>query len=99
MTNMTAYEMLSGFINYFMYNATDFTKKDVASALSKLSGEFNDTTTVYKDLNDRVKLLESALKYSNSTVKWVLPLIKTAYDSRIVEEVEEMLKKTNEVLK
>lgn len=52
-----------------------------------------------KELNDRVKLLESALKYSNSTVKWVLPLIKTAYDTRIVSEVEEMLKKTNEVLR
>ena len=52
-----------------------------------------------KELNDRVKLLESALKYSNSTVKRFLPLIKTAYESRIVEEVEEMLKKTNEVLK
>lgn len=98
MSNMTAYEMLSGFINYFMYNTTDFTKEDIASALSKLSGEFNDTTIV-QELTDRVKLLESALKYSNSTVKWVLPLIKTAYDTRIVKEVEEMLKKTNEVLR
>lgn len=98
MTNMTAYEMLSGFINYFMYNTTDFTKKDIAGALLKLSGEFNDGNVVQK-LNDRVKLLESALKYSNSTVKWVLPLIKTAYDTRITKEVEEMLSKTNEVLR
>ena len=51
-----------------------------------------------EELNDRVKLLESALKYSNSTVKMALPLIKTMYDSRIIEEVEEMLKKTDEVL-
>lgn len=41
MNNMTAYEMLSGFINYFMYNTTDFSKEDIASALSELSGEFN----------------------------------------------------------
>lgn len=41
MNDMTAYEMLGGFINYFMYNATDFTKEDIAGALSKLSGEFN----------------------------------------------------------
>lgn len=95
---MTAYEMLSGFINYFMYNATDYTKEDIASALSKLSDEFNDTGTVQK-LNERVKLLESALKYSNSTIKLALPLIKTMYDSRIIEEVEEMLKQTNEVLR
>lgn len=52
-----------------------------------------------KKLNDRVKLLESALKYSNSTIKLALPLIKTMYDSRIIEEVEEMLKQTNEVLR
>lgn len=52
-----------------------------------------------KELNDRVKLLESALKYSTSTVKWVLPLIETAYDARIVSVVEEMLNKTNEVLR
>lgn len=98
MTNMTAYEMLSGFINYFMYNATDFTKKDIASALSELSGEFNDGNTE-QELRDRVKLLKAALRYSNSTVKWVLPLIETAYDARIVKVVEEMLSKTNEVLK
>lgn len=98
MSDITAYEMLSGFINYFMYNATDFTKKDIASALSKLSGEFNDGNTE-QELRDRVKLLEAALKYSNKTVKWVLPLIKTAYDSRIVSEIEEMLSKTNEVLR
>lgn len=54
MTNMTAYEMLSGFINYFMYNATDFTKKDIASALSKLSGEFNNTGTM-QELRGRIK--------------------------------------------
>ena len=98
MSNMTAYEMLDGFINYFMYNATDFTKEDVASALSKLSGEFNDGSTV-QELNDRVKLLESALKYSNTTIKCALPLIKTACDARIVSEIEEMLNKTNEVLR
>lgn len=52
-----------------------------------------------QDLNDRVKLLESALKYSNSTVKWVLPLIKIVCDARIVSEIEEMLSKTNEALR
>ena len=77
MSNMTAYEMLDGFINYFMYNATDFTKEDVASALSKLSGEFNDGSTV-QDLKDRIKLLEAALKYSNTTIKMALPLIKNS---------------------
>lgn len=52
-----------------------------------------------EELRDRVKLLEAALKYSNKTVKWVLPLIKTVYDARIVSVVEEMLTKTNEVLR
>lgn len=45
MSNMTPYEMLSGFINYFMYNATDYSKEDIARALSKLSDEFNDSST------------------------------------------------------
>lgn len=52
-----------------------------------------------KELRDRVKLLKAALRYSNSTVKWVLLLIETTCDARIVSEIEEMLNKTNKVLK
>lgn len=52
-----------------------------------------------KELTDRIKLLEAALKYSNKTVKCTLPLIKIVCDARIVSEIEEMLSKTNEVLR
>lgn len=52
-----------------------------------------------KELNDRVKLLEAALKYSNTTIKCTLPLIKIACDARIASEIEEMLSKTNKVLR
>lgn len=52
-----------------------------------------------KKLNERIKLLESALKYSNTTIKCTLPFIKIACDARIVSVVEEMLSKTNEVLR
>lgn len=98
MSNMTAYEMLSGFINYFMYKTTDFSKEDIASALLELSEEFNDAGIV-QELRDRVKLLKAALKYSNTTIKCTLPFIKIACDARIVSEIEEMLSKTNEVLR
>lgn len=81
MSNMTAYEMLSGFINYFMYNATDFTKEDIASALSKLSGEFNDNTApVLKKENARLKSERDKFAYdlgvSNTKNGELLRLLK-----------------------
>lgn len=53
---MTAYEMLSGFINYFMYNATDYSKEDIARALLTLSSEFNDNMS-WDELVEKAKKL------------------------------------------
>lgn len=80
--------------------ANDMFISQVANtSLDKKLVEQEQEIAVRKDLNDKVKLLKAALRYSNSTVKWVLPLIETAYDARIVKVVEEMLNKTNEVLR
>ena len=49
------------------------------------------------ELNDRVKLLEAALKYSNSTIKLVLPLID-GRNSRVIYEINRMLDKTSRAL-
>ena len=103
MSNMTAYEMLSGFINYFIYNATDFTKEDIASALLKLSGEFTDTGTV-QDL----KGYEALYHRSVGEIYKIRALLKEVKDfieeenpkdfTIMSERMDELLTKIEEVL-
>lgn len=90
MSNMTAYEML---------DSLNKTLREQEQEIEFLNAVRKGQENNIENLLEKVKLLKAALKYSNSTVKWVLPLIETAYNARIVFEIEEMLNKTNEVLK
>lgn len=112
MSNMTAYETLSGFINYFMYNATDYTKEDIARALSTLSSEFNDdTAAVLKKENARLKSERDKFAYNlgvsntkNGELLRLLKKCKFVIEEHLIYEIgseqkQELLTKIEKALK